>query len=391
MLPCPARKLLLLASTSMLAVLAIGLLEGQISSPGSLHGLAGAGALPTSSSLGLSAGQGWPPSPVAAAAAAAARPVSAAVRAARQGPQRYWGEENWGRPSIPPADMPGLDADGCYSALRAANYSVVARCGKPVPWARPLAGGPSEVLNPIGRCAFVTDRRCCHMADGAVWSIYRTDTLPPKAAFKARRRDFPQQVWLGESMENVDSYPSRPVGDQGYMDALDYAAYFGPGADFPVLPNYDYRNRIQRDLLAWPGRNVHFRTAAPLQQLLANKTGGVLYLSSDCVGLRGSQRDTFVKALMTYLHVDSLGKCLNNVPRADQHHSGSAFRASSATIMARYRFRLLIPNSLCEDYVVEKYSQALLHATIPIFLGAPNARRNYDPGVAAVRQAAALH
>ena len=173
------------------------------------------------------------------------------------------------------------------------------------------------------------------------------------------------------------------------MKTMDYAAYFGMGADFPLLPNLDYRNKIHRDLLVWPGRNVLLQSARPLSTLLAAKTDGVMYMSSDCASSHGSDRDDFVKRFMTYLHVDSLGSCQSN-KQWDRHNTQTDFRNASAELISKYRFRLVLPNTICEDYVVEKFSQTLLFGTIPIFLGAPNGK-NFDPGIAAGVHPAAIH
>ena len=94
---------------------------------------------------------------------------------------------------------------------------------------------------------------------------------------------------------------------------------------------------------------------------------------------------------MTYLHVDSEGKCLNNHDPQEKGFSDyTGFREAAAEMIARHKFRLVLPNSICDDYIVEKYSQTLQHATIPIFLGAPTGKR-YDPGLAAGVHPAAIY
>jgi hypothetical protein len=49
-------------------------------------------------------------------------------------------------------------------------------------------------------------------------------------------------------------------------------------------------------------------------------------------------------------------------------------------ISIQYRYELVIQNSLCDDFVDEKIYEALLHGTIPIYLGARNIRE-FLPGV----------
>lgn len=67
---------------------------------------------------------------------------------------------------------------------------------------------------------------------------------------------------------------------------------------------------------------------------------------------------------MKYIHVDSAGKCLNNMKLS----SSKAFEE----ILPRYRFYLAFENSECFDYVTEKYWRSLASGAIPVVLGAPN-------------------
>jgi hypothetical protein len=306
----------------------------------------------------------------------------------------YWGEEDWRIPPSPPPGVPKLDRDGCFTKLHQQNYTVVAKCGRPNN-VRPQPAQPDEVLHILPGCVFTTDSRCCAKADGAVWDLRNSANLGINAAQLADFRSArPKQIWVAESTETYQSISTgtRPLGDASIMKLMDYAAYFGISADFPLLPNYDYRNEVYRDLIAWPGRNVALRTAQPLQVLLRGKKGDILYLSSDCVTAHGSKRDRFVSnVFMSHLKVDSLGKCVRTTQQQyDKHSSATNFRASSAAMIASYRFRLVNPNSICEDYVVEKFAQTVVHGTIPIVLGAPNAKR-FDPGLAAGVHAAAIY
>ena len=301
----------------------------------------------------------------------------------------YYGEENWDLPPSPPHSLPPLDSRGCFHAIQELGYKVVAQCSKPMN-VRP-ARDQNEPQIIVDKCVFVPDNRCCSLADGVTFDVRTRALLMLRAQhLNKMRRERPDQIWFAESTETYQSNEGqRPLGKKEIMKSMDYAAYFGMSADFPLLPNLDYRNKLHRDLLAWPGRDVMLTTARPLPILLAGKTGGVMYMSSDCASSHGSDRDDFVKKFMTYLAVDSLGSCQNNKPW-DKHNTRSDFRNASAELISRYRFRLVLPNTICEDYVVEKFSQTLLFGTIPIFLGAPNGK-NFDPGLAAGLHPAAIY
>lgn len=77
-------------------------------------------------------------------------------------------------------------------------------------------------------------------------------------------------------------------------------------------------------------------------------------------------RAEFVKKLMSYISIDSLGYCLNSkqIPRDK----------SNSQIYSTYKFVLVIENSNCEDYVTEKLIQAFQSTSIPIV-----ASRNNKP------------
>ena len=71
-------------------------------------------------------------------------------------------------------------------------------------------------------------------------------------------------------------------------------------------------------------------------------------------------RHVFVEKLMSYIEIDSYGRCLNN-----RAMSGK----STAKIYSRYKFVLAIENSNCEDYVTEKLVEAFSSTSIPIVAG----------------------
>ena len=50
---------------------------------------------------------------------------------------------------------------------------------------------------------------------------------------------------------------------------------------------------------------------------------------------------------------------------------GGGYRATASLLLQRYKFRLVIANSLCEDYVTEKLFECFSHGVVPIFAGTP--------------------
>ncbi len=76
---------------------------------------------------------------------------------------------------------------------------------------------------------------------------------------------------------------------------------------------------------------------------------------------------------MSYINIDSYGRCLNNIQSDDikQHQK------LNSLIYSEYKFVLAIENSNCEDYITEKLIEAYSSTSIPII-----ASRNGKPDYA---------
>ena len=82
-------------------------------------------------------------------------------------------------------------------------------------------------------------------------------------------------------------------------------------------------------------------------------------------------RHMFVKQLMSHMRIDSVGACLKNLPKESQKPLD---RKSNAAIYASYKFVIAIENSNCEDFVTEKFVDAIASTAIPIV-----ASQNHKP------------
>ncbi|XP_057368457.1 alpha-(1,3)-fucosyltransferase C-like [Daphnia carinata] len=94
---------------------------------------------------------------------------------------------------------------------------------------------------------------------------------------------------------------------------------------------------------------------------LANRTKLIAWFNSHCP--THSQREDYVKRLAEFIPVDIYGKCGTleclpyNDPRCDTR------------ILVNYRFYLAAENSLCPDYVTEKFYRALMNDIVPVVFG----------------------
>ncbi|UJR21687.1 hypothetical protein I4U23_024764 [Adineta vaga] len=101
---------------------------------------------------------------------------------------------------------------------------------------------------------------------------------------------------------------------------------------------------------------------APAQIPFANKrtTASIVWIISNCNAYNG--RQTFIKKLMSYIQVDSYGRCLNTI-KLDNIKKR---QESNSVLYSSYKFVLAIENSNCKDYVTEKLIEAFASTSIPI-------------------------
>jgi alpha-1,3-fucosyltransferase len=93
---------------------------------------------------------------------------------------------------------------------------------------------------------------------------------------------------------------------------------------------------------------------------LANRTKLIAWFNSHCS--THSQREDYVKQLAELVPVDIYGKCghLKCLPWMDPRCD---------VLLEKYKFYLALENSLCPDYVTEKFYRALANNVIPIVYG----------------------
>ena len=93
----------------------------------------------------------------------------------------------------------------------------------------------------------------------------------------------------------------------------------------------------------------------------AKRTKLIAWFNSHCP--THSQREDYVKKLAEFIPVDIYGKCgpLECLPRNDPR--------CDARVLVNYRFYLAAENSLCPDYVTEKFYRALLNDIVPVVFG----------------------
>jgi hypothetical protein len=191
-----------------------------------------------------------------------------------------------------------------------------------------------------GGCKFTSDQTRLAQATAVLFHIptLRRIPLPPK---------HPGQRWVAWSLESVVNYPE--LGDPVFMrkfeitmtyrrDATVWWPYFGPDTAAALL------------------RPPHPKT----------ESSPVVYFRSSNVDR--CARTAYAASLMRRVKVDSYGGVLHtrDLPEPDRGWE------TLLGVTARYKFALVLENSIAQDYVSEKFFHALMSGSVPVYRGAPN-------------------
>lgn len=111
------------------------------------------------------------------------------------------------------------------------------------------------------------------------------------------------------------------------------------------------------------------------------KKPALLVLYSNCH--TASKREIYLREVSKYFNVESRGTC--RVGSNSTVYDGSPWNDFEEAVVRkqglarRYMFTAAMENTVCKDYVSEKAYQSLQVGSVPLFLGAPNAKRDYFP------------
>jgi hypothetical protein len=202
----------------------------------------------------------------------------------------------------------------------------------------PAMAMPSA-LDCQGACEFTADRQ--RLADAAA-IVFHIPTLRG-LRLPAKRQG---QRWVAWSLESDVNYPE--LADPAFMSQFEITMTYR--RDATIWCPY-----IEPDLAA---------LLAPPQP--KTEPSPVAYFRSSEIDNCG--RSHYAAALMRRIKVDSYGKILHNrdLPGPDTG------RDTLIPTTARYKFALVLENSIAEDYVSDKFYDALVAGAVPVYRGAPN-------------------
>jgi len=206
---------------------------------------------------------------------------------------------------------------------------------------------PAEIIDCGGAAAMTSDRKLLPLATALIFHIptLRGIDLP---------RKLPSQTWVAWSMESEVNYPEL--------------------ADRAFMRNFEITMTYRRDATVWcPYIQPEMAQTVIVAPKPKTESSPVVYFRSSQIDR--CDRTSYAAELMKRVKIDSYGHVLRNkpLPMADTG------RASLMEVMARYKFALTLENSIAEDYVSEKFFEALAAGAVPIYRGAPNIDM-YAPG-----------
>lgn len=137
--------------------------------------------------------------------------------------------------------------------------------------------------------------------------------------------------------------------------------------DYNGMMNWTYTYRLDSDIPAPYGRIRRkvapevSATERPLGEGVGNKTKMAAWFVSNCNAHSG--RDAVVRGLKKYMPVDVFGKC--SLRKCPNDKNKSCYKM----VEQKYKFYLSFENSLCKDYVTEKFFNILQYRVVPVVYG----------------------
>lgn len=209
-----------------------------------------------------------------------------------------------------------------------------------------------------GRCLFTHNRGVKDHTRTRAFMWYGTDLrfrdlpLPrrPKHDWALLHEESPKNNW--------------PIVHEPVISLFNHTCTFRRESSYPItlqyLPSMEY-------LMARPRFDIFEKNRLIKEEGLAP----VLYVQSDCDV--PSDRDRYVRKLMKYIRVDSLGKCEHNRDLPAEFVNPLTMDDNGFhQIIARYKFAVTFENAICNDYMTEKLWRPLSLGSVPIYRGSPS-------------------
>lgn len=191
---------------------------------------------------------------------------------------------------------------------------------------------------PFRQCLITNDRTHIKQADAILFHLVDIQDLPK---FKYRN-----QKWILYNLEALSHksywYQKRNLFNliMSYRDDSDIKTKYGVVCELP---------EEERDL------------ALERKDYYKNKSKEIVWFVSNCN--TSNNRIKYARKLSKYIHIDIYGNCGRK--RCGPTQSKQCYD----DILKEYKFYLSFENSICEDYVTEKFFNILNYDIVPIVMG----------------------
>ena len=197
----------------------------------------------------------------------------------------------------------------------------------------------------VNNCVFTSNRSFLHESDALIFHLrdLNLKDWPPY------RRPDQRYVLL-----NHESPPNSPQVLHKLEGLINWTATYRHESDIFLSPVFKRRSQP----------NPNFKEGVNYAQ---NKTRMVVWLASNC--RTDSNREKYVEELKKTVTVDVFGSCGDKVCLPKM-----SFKCLEQ-LSKDYRFILAFENSICRDYITEKYFNTISYNIIPIVLGGADYRK----------------
>ena len=196
---------------------------------------------------------------------------------------------------------------------------------------------------PVINCEFTSDRTMLNQSDALILHLrdLKINDLPNYRSINQR--------WI---LLNHESPPHSPQLLHHLDGKINWTITYRQESDINLTPKYKLKSGI----------NVNnFLNMKSKVDYSKNKTKLIVWLASNCK--TASKREEFVEELRKTVTIDIYGQC------GDKQCLPKMSSECWKKLSKEYRFALAFENSICRDYVTEKFFHPLKYDIIPVVFG----------------------
>ncbi|KAF8794172.1 Fucosyltransferase C like protein [Argiope bruennichi] len=196
----------------------------------------------------------------------------------------------------------------------------------------------------VSNCYATANKSAAHQADAI---LFHAPDLNSSNIPQRFRND---QIWILYSMEP----PRYAVLKWRLISSLfNWTMTYRSDSDVQVKYGEVVRNK-----------NACHASVPARGSIIKNKTNKALWMVSNC--RTESKREAYIRELRKHFKVDIYGKC-SRKRKCEPSQSEKCYQ-----LLKNYKFYLSFENSICKDYITEKFFNVLQYDIVPVVFGAAN-------------------